>query len=184
MLSTKLKESTKELHEIIEKNPHAKKIEERSLTLASYITMLEAYYLIHKTLEPQLQKYEALDFSKKARLAHLRDDLKELGYLEEDFQKLDKKELFFSLHSFEEALGVVYVLEGSRMGGMIIAQILEKLLGSTKALRYFSGYKEQTVPLFLAFKSSIDVLECDEQKVIKGAKRCFGFMNEVLNSAL
>ncbi|RSK51419.1 biliverdin-producing heme oxygenase [Hymenobacter rigui] len=53
------------------------------------------------------------------------------------------------LHTWPQLLGALYVLEGSTLGGQVIARQLAK--AGIPARAYFSGHAEQTGPLWKAF---------------------------------
>lgn len=59
-----------------------------------------------------------------------------------------------AMHSLAGLLGSMYVIEGSTLGGQIIApRIAERLgLGSADGIRYFSGYGEATGAMWQAFR--------------------------------
>ena len=56
------------------------------------------------------------------------------------------------------ALGAIYVLEGSTLGGKIIKDLIWKQLGisSNLGFAFFNGYGSDTVTMWQTFKLAID----------------------------
>ncbi len=76
------------------------------------------------------------------------------------------------------ALGYLYVIEGSTLGGRVILKQLENTpaLQSTKAIHFFSGYGTNTGPMwksFLSNFSSYAVQSNQESQIIEGANHAF-----------
>src|SRR5690606_6314985 len=73
------------------------------------------------------------------------------------------------------ALGALYVMEGSVMGGRIIVQMLEKA-GITEGVSFFSGYGEATGLMwqgFIAVLNSHASTEEEERQAIEAANATF-----------
>ena len=58
------------------------------------------------------------------------------------------------------AIGALYVIEGSTLGGKFISQMLRQQLNSPSGdiFSFFDGYREQTVNMWEKFKTHIDQL--------------------------
>jgi len=73
----------------------------------------------------------------------------------------------------------MYVLEGSSLGGRVILKNLSKIFSEKETpfiTNYFSGYKEQTGPMWMRFLSDFSehvVNRNIETKVIDGAQQSF-----------
>ena len=109
----------------------------------------------------------------RVHVRHLKSDIANLQH-----QVVEKENPFANtINSVSYALGVMYVIEGSTLGGQVICKMLTKLLPSLQEnqLAYFASYGEKTFPMWSSFKSSIDTLTdtIDENEMTAGAKDTF-----------
>ena len=73
------------------------------------------------------------------------------------------------------ALGAMYVIEGSTLGGQIICNMLKKQLKIEDGLSFFSGYGEQTIPMWKRFQAVLDLPGSQQgDKIIEAANDTFG----------
>jgi len=80
------------------------------------------------------------------------------------------------LHDAAEALGSLYVMEGSTLGGRLIRRNVQRCLGSvaSTACAYFSGYGAETAMMWQAFLGLLDAAPAaDRQKIGNGAVATF-----------
>ena len=80
-------------------------------------------------------------------------------------------------------LGALYVLEGSTLGGRLIARHLQPTFGfrDGKGDAYFRGHGDQTGALWREITAAIAALpEGDSPEVIEAAKRTFDAFRTVL----
>ena len=90
-------------------------------------------------------------------------------------------------HSLEfdnehEALGAMYVIEGSTLGGNVIAKQLSKIEGFEEVtFNFFGCYQENTGPMWKNFKEVLDtdVAEENYPQVLSGAKKLYTFLLNV-----
>ncbi len=156
MLSKRLKEETKEPHLALEKLiiRHIKDISEP----AQYIALLKLFYGYYKPVEEHLDRYfndEIIPFySDRRKAATILEDLSNLGNdnivlpLALDTPVID---------STAKAFGSFYVLEGSTLGGSIIADMLIKHAGiNTGNTRFFNVYAENKEMMWQTFKEKMD----------------------------
>jgi heme oxygenase len=66
-----------------------------------------------------------------------------------------------AINSAAEAMGALYVMEGSTLGGQIISKMICRQLNFTgeQCLSYFIGYGGQTETMWLRFKQSINKID-------------------------
>ena len=70
-----------------------------------------------------------------------------------------------TLDSQSAAMGAMYVLEGSTLGGKIISKVLRKQVPDLDgSLSFFDGYGDQTGEMWSRFKSALDMLELEEDQ--------------------
>ena len=86
------------------------------------------------------------------------------------------------LHTWPQLLGAMYVLEGSTLGGQVIARQLAK--AAIPARVYFSGYAERTGPMWKSFCLLLEqaVTPENEDEVVASAGRTFQCLDAWINT--
>ncbi len=139
--NTRLKEETKTAHQALEKKVILQLKAIRSE--ADYASFIHAFYLYFNALESKLAVYIndtiVPDLSSRRNSSYLKADLQALGFKDEQERKIALPEI----NSLAQALGAMYVMEGSIMGGPIIVEMLRKH-GLAKGFSFFSGYGAET----------------------------------------
>jgi len=171
MISEYLKEHTRIPHAELEKMLIGKIKGAR--TSSDYSSLLHLFYGFYKPLEEKMERYlsdaHVPDYASRRKSAAIQHDLCLLD--ERTNEKLcnDLPEI----DSVARSLGVLYVLEGSTLGGNIIAKMLAgNLRGiSLQAFSFFNGYGEQTTSMWTSFKERLNnyTTDTDEQAEIAGA---------------
>lgn len=141
-----VKEVTQQLHQAVE-NILLPKLE--SIRHADhYAVILKMFYGFYSPLEISIERYitpEHLpDLAMRRKAAAILNDLNQMGQVESGWPVCT---LLPGIGSVAEAFGALYVLEGSTLGGRVMAKMLRKnqhLLIPEKALTFFEGYKEET----------------------------------------
>lgn len=173
-LTAELKDTTEAVHQASEKKMILAL--KRIASDQDYVQMLNWLYGFYAPLEElirsQLTPENFPDMTKRSRVEFILWDIKELGSepLKPDFcQQLPV------IDSYERALGALYVLEGSTLGGRIIAGMVSRQLGSTKGISYFNGYGAETASMWQSFKHFLDRpwTPLQRQKIIAGAEDTF-----------
>ncbi|WNG41861.1 biliverdin-producing heme oxygenase [Archangium violaceum] len=153
------------------------------LTLSGYRRHLEALYGLHAPLEAALA--ERLEgFASELRLAErwklpwLAEDLRALGHDEASLARLPQLADPPSLPGGPEALGALYVLEGSTLGGQLILRHLTRHFEGVSVGRfvYFRAYGEAVGPMWKAFGEALLRLCPDPAlapRVVRGAQDTF-----------
>jgi len=83
------------------------------------------------------------------------------------------------LPTFAHALGALYVLEGSTLGGQVILRDVERRLGRqiSRATRFFNGRGPATGPAWQGFRAALDTFGHNWPRlcadVVTGAQRTF-----------
>lgn len=179
MLSDTLKKETQQAHDKLETNWFMQKLKAQTFNKEDYAKLLMLLYNFHYIIEPQLFDYEDLQMPLRERCSHLIKDLESLpctkNYLK-DYTSIDL-ELKIDTHS--KALGALYVLEGSRMGGIFLSQMIRTRFKDEPSLLYFDGLKEQTPSHVQAFKAFLNERSSiiNTQECIQSAKDTFGFID-------
>lgn len=162
-----LKDGTASLHADLEKKmiPHIKNIS----GTGDYVQHLAVIYGYYKPLEALLSQFVSNDrfqgsYRWEPKLSSIEHDIRvfEPGYpLPQQFAT----ELP-AIKSFFGALGTLYVLEGSNLGGQFISSIIAKKLNIPidKGFAYYNPHGEETKARWDEFKSELQVELTDDQK--------------------
>lgn len=174
MLTNDLKEITYPEHQASEKKMiiALKGLETRE----DYIRMLNWLYGFYSPMETlirqQLTPGVFPDMDKRCRAEYLLWDIQESGL---PTPPPDTCRELPDIYSINQALGALYVLEGSTLGGRIIAGMVSRQLGTTSSLGFFNGYGAETSLMWQSFKEFLDQPRTAEQKttIIDAAKATF-----------
>lgn len=122
-----LKENTARYHDAAEAKFQSKKIFDGTFTMEDYRQLLMGNYLLTRRLEPlamevlQPEFGATLDLESRRKLPALEKDLQALGEVLPPDTNADLPQL-----SVPMAFGVLYVMEGSTLGGSVMARQLAK----------------------------------------------------------
>lgn len=165
MISALLKESTKQPHLALEKKIIAKLKNVRSEK--DYSEVLQYFYQYFSTLEQHIAPYlttELLPDSEQRRKAELlANDIAETG----GNTVFDSANITMpQIENEVEALGALYVMEGSTLGGPVIVNMLRDKMGITNGISFFNGYGDDTQAMWQRFVATINnrVVEQEEQE--------------------
>lgn len=142
-----LKKHTRPQHLALERTPLLQRLISTRATRSDYLTTLIAFYGFYEPLEARLRRHagwcagqwDADVHLEKTRL--LRRDLHSLGYTDAALEPLPRCTHLPDCASWCEVLGVLYVLEGSALGGRVILAHLNKVVPAFDELpqRFYSG---------------------------------------------
>lgn len=180
MITEILKKNTAKYHDEIEQKLASNKLFEGTFNQDNYFKMLNVNYQFIQALEPQIKgllSEQDLDFLNKI-------NLNKLELLEKDLVELNLKisspveiEL---LKNREEALGALYVIEGSMLGGMVIAKQLKKYPELEQAgFNYFGHYGQDIGSIWKSFVVYLNenLVTDDQQKnTLNGAIKAYQFL--------
>jgi heme oxygenase (biliverdin-IX-beta and delta-forming) len=174
MLAERLKENTSAEHQASEKKMIAalKKIERRE----DYVHMLHWLYGFYAPLENLIRNYldpERLpDIDRRSRAGSLLADIRQTGLPTPENDYCTDLPV---IGSPARAMGALYVLEGSTLGGRIIAGMIQRQLGPATPMRFFNGYGAETLPMWQAFRDFLDLPRPAEEQTatIDAAKATF-----------
>ncbi|CAO4176031.1 Biliverdin-producing heme oxygenase [Methylorubrum populi] len=155
-LHARLREATAEAHAALERDLDW---EARVATLSGYRDLLGRLRGFHASYEPAIAAAlaEAAFFDPRRRLMALDADLRTLSL---DGTALDALPMPARprLDGPGAALGALYVLEGSTLGGTVIGRHVACLHGDTVPLAYYAGRGRATGPLWRSFRQRLDDL--------------------------
>lgn len=181
MISSVLKENTKQAHQALEAVVirEIKAIRNKE----DYVRLLHKFYGFHSPLEQLYDGFfndSIIPFYNNRRKADLiLQDLENLG--------VDKAGIGFTddlpaIDSTAAAFGSYYVLEGSTQGGSIVAGMLIKHAGLTPdTTAFFYGYGDNSKEMWQSFKDKMDSYFPDDtlhKEVITAANETFAKFKE------
>ncbi|WP_090603993.1 biliverdin-producing heme oxygenase [Parapedobacter koreensis] len=179
MISNELKSATRVAHQQLEKTVVRRLKGIRSE--ADYAAFLNYFYAYFRAVERAIAEYitpEVLpDYTERRNSDYLKRDIESLGGTTETLPTA----IAPSVDSTAAALGALYVLEGSIMGGPYIVQLLQKQ-GITAGFSFFSGYGAETGRMWSAFTEALDVQASgtgDRESVLRAAQETFERFGDV-----
>ena len=174
---TDIKTHTADSHTKLEQLPISMSIVSPDMKIENYVHYLSLMHDVHNDTEnivyPLLSGIvEDLEHRKKKHL--IENDLSFLHHT-----KINSAKVFeITNMSIPFALGVLYVMEGSTLGGRFILKNVSKLpeLSTDKGVSYFNGYGDKTGSYWKTFLNVLAEYEQDYNcgdEIIKGAKYAF-----------
>lgn len=143
-----------------------------------YIKVLELFYSYFGGLERKINAIRNLnlpDYSDRRKKDDIAADILSLGGT---VPALTPDEHLPQIDDELQALGALYVMEGSTLGGLHIAKMIAANLNlqNGTSLAFFNGYGDQTDAMWESFKHSLDTRITDpedQSKVIRAANDTF-----------
>jgi heme oxygenase len=176
MLSEKLKEATKTNHQLLEKKliTNIRSIQ----TAEDYAKLIALFYGFFGGMEAKINEEidpEKLpDYMQRRKATALADDLIELGAA---MPALANGNELPPIANHLQALGALYVMEGSTLGGKIISKIIRQQLNKPDmaGLSFFNGYGEETDAMWQTFKAVLDqpLSPAEQDVVVQAADQTF-----------
>ncbi len=158
------------------------------LSVDRYRRVLRALYGYHAALEPGLMRIAAMALAAAPRPSSplLERDLLALGIDREEIAGVPRCAALPPLQTVEHLAGCVYVTEGAKLGGRVIARSVERRLGFTseRGCSYFSNEGKDPRPGWAAVTGWIDDLGAtvDGQEVVRSATLTFETLADWLAS--
>lgn len=182
MISEQLKTETARHHEAIENARRFSRLGADDFSKSEYIDILERFYGFYKPLEQAFGTHPdmmaALGYEKRFKLPLLERDLMALGHSAAQIASLSVADDLPPTATVAQALGCVYVMEGSTHGSQFIARRLRESLALTdgQGLSFYEGYGKDTMTQWKAFKAYLDTTiqsEPERQEVVDAAAKTF-----------
>ncbi|MFS0838507.1 biliverdin-producing heme oxygenase [Paenibacillus sp. 1P03SA] len=189
---SRLREETASFHDRIEQNAYAKAIMDKSLTLETYKAYLEKFYgfiLPSEKALGELPEWEVrgFDIESRRKAPLLESDLEQLGLTKGQIGELPLCASLPDVSTLPRALGYLYVLEGSTLGGQLITKQLKAVLSVDPEVngRYFSSYGTDVRTKWTEFREFLleNVKEEEQDQVVAAAKETFILLDEWLKEA-
>jgi heme oxygenase (biliverdin-IX-beta and delta-forming) len=177
-----LKRETMASHIALEKNFD---LPRRIKTVQDYRALLERFFTIYEPLEAKLAaalNWEEITWNFSARLKSpwLREDLLALGLDPNNIPASERCDHLPAIDNAGVAVGVVYVIEGSTLGGQILTRHFHDTLGITPdhGGRFFRGYGAETGSRWREFRVWAEAHSASASKdfapsAVRGARETF-----------
>jgi heme oxygenase len=170
---TRLSKATYSAHVRLNRNPMLHRLTEASLTLADYLNVIQAYDFFYQRLESRIAQAtplidDAFPYASRAKTGWLATDLSQLGIVTLAQPPLAETEWDFGMiNGIGQLAGVLYVIEGSTLGGQVIGRHLEKNLGLThdSGARFFHGYGTDTEAYWQEFCFWLEKLSLQAEQI-------------------
>lgn len=184
-----LRSKTANSHQLIEQNNMSQSLMSQGVTTTQYADYLKGMYGFvygfEKIVFPLLKHHELLQLDDRRKAHFIQDDLASLNHTAANPYVNDE---LFKIHyqTAAAALGGMYVLEGSTLGGQIINKHLSKVLGESVAGKttYLTAYAGQTGSMWKIFLQSLceaGAITGNEDEIIDSAVNTFSLLNNCLS---
>jgi heme oxygenase (biliverdin-IX-beta and delta-forming) len=143
-------------------------------SVQDYAVILQMFYGYYMPLENLIRGFitpaDIPDIAKRRTAGLILQDLKAMGIL---IPALPLCNALPRINNAPMALGAMYVLEGSTLGGKMIARMLAKNSAvPANALNFFYGYGEETGPMWTSFIQELNKQE-DTSAIVFAANETF-----------
>lgn len=184
-----LRSKTAYSHQLIEQNSVSQSLMSQNVTMIQYAQYLQSMYGFvygfEKMVFPLLKHYQLLQIDDRRKSHLIQADLVLLNQTAAEPYLNDN---LFSTHyqTATAALGGMYVLEGSTLGGQIISRHLSKVLGDsvTEKTTYLKAYAGQTGSMwknFLQLLCEAGATTDNKDEIIESAINTFSLLNNCLS---
>ena len=175
-LPTRLKNETRDCHDEIEQAALFQKIKHQQITLNEYIHLLKKIYGFISPVENTLSTLAIKKLSTRFKSHLVSADLKVLTNAHVDLTQLHYCSAL-PLCTLENALGYLYVMEGSTLGGQVLTQTLCQQLGISpqSGCSYFYSYGKAVGSMWQEFcyLLKVDTVTLNQNSIIASAKATF-----------
>jgi heme oxygenase (biliverdin-IX-beta and delta-forming) len=186
MIIEKIRSGTRPMHEKLE--DEMKPFIDGATTTESYVKLLHLFYGYYEPLERGVRAYidEGLlpDIKERRNVNWIINDLKALGY-EGAIPTFGQAP---AISDRADAMGALYVMEGSSLGGKVICRMLQANLGynDLSALSFFNGYGGSTGSRWKEFLAVLDKFSDgpDEDRIVRKANEVFEKFGQWLRTNL
>jgi heme oxygenase len=182
-LLERLKIETRPAHDRIEK---AMDLDRRIASREAYRELLIRLYGFHRAWESKAASLapDPAFFQGRCKAGLLAQDLKALGLDAGEIIRLPQCHSLMPLPAPEAVLGSMYVVEGSTLGGAVIAKEVERKLGFGRetGCAYFRSYGRDTAAMWKSFGTVLLAASSPETDdlIVASAQHTFTAMHDWL----
>ena len=183
-LHAHLRQATKADHHRLDHHPVLAPLIRANVTVSDYGDALVALHGVQTALEQQVFNFSdhPPGFQPQSRLAALESDLKCL-----ERSAVTGHLVLAAPNSLAQWIGMLYVLEGARLGGVLISRQLRAHLGAGIPLEFFSEAGQDTLArwqAFLVYATACCPSEPDWEMAGASARRSFSAIANYLDRAV
>jgi heme oxygenase (biliverdin-IX-beta and delta-forming) len=183
VIRERLRSTTAETHERLHRHAGFAAAAAGAISLVDYRLLLERLWGFHRSFEIAVGVSAArdglsLDLAQRKRSSMLEVDLIALGASRQQIAELPQYEWLTRMRNRAETMGALYVIEGSTLGGAVIARALAPVcqpIGG-EGRRFFLGYGDQHGAMWRAFLSQLEACSqsaAEELDLVEGARTAF-----------
>lgn len=184
MLIEQIRSATRSEHESLEQTllPYIASIR----STKDYGRLLQAFngYLfpVQERIMSFIDDEQVPDIAERRNARLLTDDLKAL---DQESNSVFCEDLP-PISSFPEAVGALYVMEGSTLGGKIIARMISQKLGGNEGLQFFTGYGGNTGSMWKKFVDNLEHLQHPNHNgtIVESVRKTFSLFDKWLKEKL
>lgn len=175
-----LRSKTHASHTQLEQLPVSLSLISKDVNLQQYCNYLKSMYQVIYDTEQNIFPFlkDTIPDLEKRKKAHLLE--RDLNFLGRNNNGVRNFPLTCKIDTITlpYALGIIYVIEGSTLGGRVILKNIQRVLGFTEeeGASYFAGYKSETSSLWRKFLDVLTEFEAahnSEKAIISGADFAF-----------
>ncbi|MBC7452044.1 MAG: biliverdin-producing heme oxygenase [Cytophagales bacterium] len=167
MILEDIKSETAVFHAKVEASALMSPITSKKITKDQYIHILNVFYAYFSGIEQQIDQVSDImnflpDYTTRRKSEWLLVDLEHLHAEMEPATDIVLPEIT----TIAQALGALYVMEGSTLGGRFISMTLKESMGidASSGTLFFNGYGPETGTKWTGFKQALTDYCTDEQK--------------------
>jgi heme oxygenase len=184
-LAARLRAETSDVHQQLEDSLD---LLGGTLDRCRLITLLERFYGFHALLEPGLERHiDSTLLSGRPKLHLIEKDLVALGVTHDTIERLPLCDTAAELAADAcSAMGALYVMEGSTLGGKIITRALRQTQAWPAAgLHYFDPYASRMGIMWNEYRAHLATMSSPggDTRIIAGARSTFTTLLEWLAPA-
>ncbi len=186
----RLRDSIMPLHDEAEKLRPLHKIPEKRVTLKEYKEILERLYGFVSVTEDVIrtkidEQCVSLDYESRKRIGHMEKDLLFLGSSQESIEQIPRCKDISHVGTLPDALGCLYLFEGSRLGGLVLSKSLREKFGfkDYRGYAYFGSNGSEVTSMWSSFKDFTETYvekHGGGDKIILSAQKGFASPNKWL----
>jgi heme oxygenase len=188
VVRTVLRQATHEHHNQLNRHSMLAGLTQPDYTINEYQKLLCAYVGLYQALEQLILSFLSdnetqFDYRPRLKSAWL---LQDLAYFHIEPDSFSHASQALNIKNRGDLIGILYVIEGSTLGGQLISKHLAKNLGITPETggRFFGGYGENTATFwtdFLHFAANLDGNESECMAAKNSACQTFQLFLQTLD---
>jgi heme oxygenase len=185
-----IKQQTRPQHDSVETNRYGTAMMDGSMSREMYLSFLKKFYGFHLAMESELENFAwseyGINFDQRRKISLLKQDFHALGMNNAEIDALPICKDMPEMQTMEQALGALYVMEGSTLGGQIQARQLKKIFDfePENGAAYFSSYGANVGVMWKDFcMALVQGANNDEEKeiiIIRAAQETFAALERWL----